>query len=171
MNYNGISRKDLKSAGNNLTYLLIGGGIGATLALLFAPKSGVELRQDISEGAKYGLETANEKVTQFREVAGEKVTHLREVAGEKVSGLKDTASTYYNTVTDKVGELYGVATKSASDGTAEAKDLASRAANGAKELAGIGEGEEPQNVTKEVPHFDSGDKRPTEQRTAKANVL
>ena len=29
-----------------LTYLLIGGGIGAILALLFAPKSGHELRGD-----------------------------------------------------------------------------------------------------------------------------
>ena len=32
----------------NLSYLLIGGGIGAGLALLFAPKAGSELRGDIS---------------------------------------------------------------------------------------------------------------------------
>jgi len=34
---------------DRLTYLLIGAGIGATLALLFAPKSGRELRRDIAD--------------------------------------------------------------------------------------------------------------------------
>ena len=37
------------SVANKLTYLLIGGGIGAVIALLFAPKSGIELREDIIE--------------------------------------------------------------------------------------------------------------------------
>ena len=35
--------RDETSATTKLTYLLIGGGIGAVIALLFAPKSGVEL--------------------------------------------------------------------------------------------------------------------------------
>ncbi|MBA2495432.1 MAG: YtxH domain-containing protein, partial [Acidobacteria bacterium] len=39
-----------------LTYLLIGGGIGATLALLFAPKSGQELRGDIADVTRKGIE-------------------------------------------------------------------------------------------------------------------
>lgn len=34
---------------DRLTYLLIGAGIGATLALLFAPKPGKELRKDIAD--------------------------------------------------------------------------------------------------------------------------
>ncbi len=37
------------STGDRLTFLLIGAGIGATLALLFAPKSGKELRRDIAD--------------------------------------------------------------------------------------------------------------------------
>jgi gas vesicle protein len=157
MNYNETTR-NLRGASTNLTYLLIGGGIGATLALLFAPKAGVDLRQDISEGAKLGLETANEKVTQFREVAG-----------EKVSALRDTATDYYGKAQEKVSELYSVATKTANDGTTEAKELAGKAVNSAKEL--LDGGTEPQQVNKETPHFDSGDKRPTEQRSAKAGVI
>jgi gas vesicle protein len=38
---------DANRTADRLTYLLIGAGIGATLALLFAPKSGRELRRDI----------------------------------------------------------------------------------------------------------------------------
>ena len=38
------------NAATKLTYLLIGGGIGAVIALLFAPKSGTELRGDIANG-------------------------------------------------------------------------------------------------------------------------
>ena len=36
-------------SGDRLTYFLIGAGIGAALALLFAPKSGREFRSDIAE--------------------------------------------------------------------------------------------------------------------------
>lgn len=37
------------SAGDRITFFLIGAGIGATLAILFAPKSGKELRHDIAD--------------------------------------------------------------------------------------------------------------------------
>ena len=44
------------SAATKLTYLLVGGGIGAILALLFAPKSGEELRGDIADVTRKGIE-------------------------------------------------------------------------------------------------------------------
>ena len=40
-----------------LTYLLIGGGIGAVIALLFAPKSGHELRGDIADATRKGIDS------------------------------------------------------------------------------------------------------------------
>ncbi|MBK6751071.1 MAG: YtxH domain-containing protein [Acidobacteria bacterium] len=46
------------SAATKLTYLLVGGGIGAILALLFAPKSGEELRGDIADATRKGIERA-----------------------------------------------------------------------------------------------------------------
>src|ERR1044072_8172879 len=45
-----------ESISNKLTYLLIGGGIGAILALLFAPKSGQELRGDIADATRKGID-------------------------------------------------------------------------------------------------------------------
>lgn len=39
-----------------LTYLLVGGGIGALVALLFAPKSGRELRGDLADATRKRIE-------------------------------------------------------------------------------------------------------------------
>lgn len=150
---NEYTRSNLKNAGNNLLYLMIGGGIGATLALLFAPKSGRELRQDVSEGVKYGLETANEKVSQFKEVAGEKVSHL-----------KETADDYYHKAQDKVSELYRVASKAVNDGTSEAKALANSAANEAQDML------QDVSKTQEPPLFETGT-GPFNQRSGKTGIL
>ncbi len=82
------------SATSKLTYLLIGGGIGAVLALLFAPKSGQELREDITVATKKGIEKGKETAGQLQEAAGD----YYEVTREKASEL-------YQTAQDKAGEL------------------------------------------------------------------
>lgn len=141
-----------RSAGSNLMYLLIGGGIGATVALLFAPKSGKEFRQDVSEGVKYGLDTANEKFSQVKETAGDKVSHLKEVA-----------DSYYHKAQDKVSEIYQVAMKTADDGAQEAK----AAGNEASDQANNALNNLP--PTEEKPLFESGN--PFDQRASKTGVL
>ena len=97
----------MAGVGSNLLYLLVGGGIGAAVALLFAPKPGKELRQDASDVVKQGLETANKTAAQLRE----------------------TADGYYQKAQEKASEIYQVAFKAASDGTQEAK-------NAVQDLAG-----------------------------------
>lgn len=77
-----------------LTYLLIGGGIGAVIALLFAPKAGHELRGDIADATRKGLEKGKETAAQLQEKAGE----YYEVGRERASDL-------YNTAHEKAGEL------------------------------------------------------------------
>jgi hypothetical protein len=72
------------SASTKLTYLLIGGGIGAVIALLFAPKSGVELREDIADATRKGLEKGKETAHHLQEVAGEYYEVSREKASELV---------------------------------------------------------------------------------------
>jgi len=98
--------RDETSATAKLTYLLIGGGIGAVVALLFAPKSGVELREDIADVTRKGLEKSKETAAQLQERAGE----YYEVGREKASEL-------YQTAQEKAGELGGKA-KSAAARTA-----------------------------------------------------
>lgn len=90
---NDYEREDA-SAATKLTYLLVGGGIGAVLALLFAPKSGVELRGDIADATRKGLEKG-------RETAGQ----LQERAGEYYEVSKERAQELYKTAADKASEI------------------------------------------------------------------
>ncbi len=82
------------SAATKLTYLLVGGGIGAILALLFAPKSGEELREDIADATRKGIEKSKVAASQIQEKAGE----YYEVSKEKAEEL-------YHTAAEKAGEL------------------------------------------------------------------
>lgn len=86
-------REEESGATTKLTYLLIGGGIGALLALLFAPKSGVELRSDIADATRKGVEKSKETYALVGEKAGDYYEVTREKAGE-----------YYQTGRDKAGE-------------------------------------------------------------------
>jgi gas vesicle protein len=83
---NDYQREDA-SVTTKLTYLLIGGGIGAVIALLFAPKSGVELRGDIADATRKGIEKGRETASQLQEKAGE----YYEVSRERASELYQTA--------------------------------------------------------------------------------
>lgn len=95
------------SAATKLTYLLVGGGIGAVLALLFAPKSGVELRGDIADVTRKGIEKGKEVGGQLQERAGE----------------------YYEVSREKAGELYQTAQEKATEVAEMAKSAAARTAN------------------------------------------
>jgi gas vesicle protein len=95
------------STTTKLTYLLIGGGIGAVIALLFAPKSGQELRGDIADATRKGIEKSRETASQLQERAGE----YYEVGRER-------ASEFYQTAQEKAGEL-----------TEKARSAAARSAN------------------------------------------
>jgi len=90
-----------------LTYLLIGGGIGAVLALLFAPKSGQELRSDIADATRKGIDRSREAAQQ-----------LGDRAGEYYESTRDRAAELYSQAADKVGEVANTARETASRKTA-----------------------------------------------------
>lgn len=99
--------KEETSAATKLSYLLIGGGIGALLALLFAPKSGEELRGDIADVTRKGIEKGKETATLVGERAGD----------------------YYEVTREKAGELYSTAQEKAGALTEKAKGAVSSASN------------------------------------------
>ncbi len=101
------------SATTKLTYLLIGGGIGAALALLFAPKSGQELREDIAVATKKGIEKGKETAGQLQETAGD----YYEVTRDKASELYQTAQAKAGELSEKAGELGEKAKTAAAQGT------------------------------------------------------
>ena len=98
MGYEDYRRDSSDSISTRLTYLLIGGGIGAILALLFAPKSGHELRGDIKDATRKGIDRSREAAQQLSDRAGEYYEATRERASElytqaagKVSEISQTA--------------------------------------------------------------------------------
>ena len=102
------------SAVDRLTYLLIGAGIGATVALLFAPKSGRELRGDIADATRKGIDRSREAAQQLGERAGEYYQTGRERAGEYYEATRDRAAELYTHAADKVGEVAQTARDAAS---------------------------------------------------------
>ena len=104
------------SVGTKLTYLIVGGGIGAILALLFAPKTGEELRGDIADVTRKGLDKGKEAAGQLQERAGE----------------------YYEVTREKAGELYSTAQEKASQLSERAKEVASRSKNPVSEALEAG---------------------------------
>ena len=90
----GRIERDESSAATKLTYLLVGGGIGAILALLFAPKSGVELRGDIADATRKGIEKGRETAAQLQEKAGEYYEVSRERAGELYQTAQEKAGAF-----------------------------------------------------------------------------
>jgi gas vesicle protein len=113
-----------------LTYLLIGGGIGAVIALLFAPKSGQELRGDIADATRKGIDRSREAAQQFGERAEEYYEQTRDRATELYSQAADKASDLYSTAAEKVTEVAQTARDTASRKTstiAAAVDAGKRA--------------------------------------------
>jgi gas vesicle protein len=92
------------SISTRLTYLLIGGGIGAILALLFAPKSGEELRSDIADATRKGIDRSREAAQQLSDRAGE----------------------YYEATRERATELYSQAAEKAGDVAKTAREAAAR---------------------------------------------
>src|SRR5215212_397474 len=100
-------RQEETNVTTKLTFLLVGGGIGALIALLFAPKSGQELRGDIADVTRKGLEKGKETATQLQERAGE----------------------YYEVTRDKAGELYSAAQEKAGEFTERARGAVAQTTN------------------------------------------
>ena len=108
-----MADNDGSGASEKLTFLLIGAGIGATLALLFAPKSGRELRDDIADYTKKGLDAANEGARAIGERANE----------------------VYGTASGRVAEVYGTASGRVADAYGTAREKVAQSAEVVSEVA------------------------------------
>ncbi|MBX7222358.1 MAG: YtxH domain-containing protein [Blastocatellia bacterium] len=85
------------SGSTKLTYFLIGAGIGAVVALLFAPKSGRELRGDIKDATRRGVEYTQDnarmlssKASELYATGREKATNLYESGRGRTNDLLET---------------------------------------------------------------------------------
>jgi len=84
-------RRDEVGMGTQLTCFALGATVGAIVALLLAPKSGRELREDLADATRKGVDRARETGSQ----------------------LSARAGGYYETASTRVGELAASAREAA----------------------------------------------------------
>lgn len=113
---------DSDSVSIRLTYFLVGAGIGAVLALLFAPKSGEELRNDIADVTRKGIDKSKEAAQQIGTKAGEYYDTGRQKAGEYYDAARETAGEYYESTRERATELYDTATNKAGEVVNKTRD-------------------------------------------------
>src|SRR5712672_397737 len=76
-----------ENVGSKISFFLVGLGIGALVGILFAPKSGEETREFLSEKADEGREYAQRKARELRERAEDLVERSKSVATQKKESI------------------------------------------------------------------------------------
>ena len=74
-----------------LAWFLAGLGVGALVGILYAPKSGREMREDIAQGAREGSEYLRTRSRQAADQMGELVDRGKEQMGEYVDRGREMA--------------------------------------------------------------------------------
>jgi gas vesicle protein len=84
-------RRDADMA-TQLTCFALGATVGAVVALLFAPKSGRELREDLADATRKGVDRARETGSQVSTRAGDYYGSAAARAGELAQTAREAAS-------------------------------------------------------------------------------
>jgi gas vesicle protein len=81
-------RNDYESAGSGVFLLgaLAGALVGAGVALLLAPKSGAQVRGDISSGFNTARDAAARRYRELADKAGQKLGYEGKTAGDRYNG-------------------------------------------------------------------------------------
>jgi gas vesicle protein len=124
----GNDRDNSDNISTRLTYFLVGAGIGAVLALLFAPKSGEELRNDIADATRKGIDRSKEAAAQLGTKASEVYDATRTKATELYDTARETAGEYYEATRERAADIYDTATTKAGEVVAKTRDVAARQA-------------------------------------------
>jgi gas vesicle protein len=74
--------------GSKVSFFIVGLGVGALIGILFAPKSGEETREYLSNKAEEGKEYAQRKARELRERAEDLIERSKEI----MSRQKDAVS-------------------------------------------------------------------------------
>jgi len=96
-----VSENQNKSSKSFIMGAIVGGIVGAVTALLLAPKSGKEMREDINEQAA----VLKERSLQLKDTAVEKGSEWISIAKEKSSEIAKTVNKQSQQVVEKVKDF------------------------------------------------------------------
>ena len=77
------------SKGDKFVYFLVGGFVGASVALLLAPKTGEQTREFLENKYRVGTEGLTEKFREGREFVTEKSLAMTEEVNDRINQGKD----------------------------------------------------------------------------------
>jgi gas vesicle protein len=123
-------------AGTRLTYFVIGATVGAVVALLFAPKSGRELREDLADATRKGVDRARETGAQISAKAGEYYDAASARAGELAASARE--------VVERRGERFSAAIEAGKQAYRDEKRRTESSAL-TEEPPALDSGRQPQN--------------------------
>jgi len=75
------------NVGSKVSFFMVGLGIGALIGILFAPKSGEETREFLSEKAEEGREYAQKKARELRERAEDLIERSKEIMSRQKDAI------------------------------------------------------------------------------------
>jgi gas vesicle protein len=100
------------NSGDKFVYFLIGAGMGAIAALLFAPKAGSELRAEIADVTKRTADQARdqarqvgERASEYYQASAEYATDLAERSKEAISDAAERSREAISDVTERGKDL------------------------------------------------------------------
>lgn len=100
------------NSGDKFVYFLIGAGMGAIAALLFAPKAGSELRAEIADVTKRSADQARdqarqvgERATEYYQASAEYATDLAERSKEAITDAAERSREAITDVTERGKDL------------------------------------------------------------------
>ncbi len=83
--------EESSKVGTAITFLLIGLGAGAVIGMLFAPKTGKQMRRDIRRGYEHARDTVDDWKENAREFAEDAIDRGSELADDIRDRVKPLA--------------------------------------------------------------------------------
>lgn len=112
-----------RNAGQKLLFFVIGGGIGAAVALLLAPKKGSELRRDIADMTVKGIDQTTAAANQLKQRTAEIYKTARETGSEVLDVVVAGASAVKEEVTTDVEKIGAIVESSAKRAVGSTKPI------------------------------------------------
>jgi gas vesicle protein len=113
-----------------LVFFGVGAAIGAVVALLFAPKSGNELRGEIADVTRKGYDATVEKATELTTELKDQSAKVVQIVKDKAEAVYDLAADKFATGTEAVADVVSATTGAVADGIERMQNESGIAPNG-----------------------------------------